>query len=254
MRLKFTIIIVLLALTAFAFFRWQVEVEVSSGVDSNLLTFGVDSMATNGFDIMLDIPYLPTPGAYGYFPIDDSAYPGYTMLGTDYRTPSQDTVIWDVILSGGYGFSLTWNSTEVPDSGEFSIGAFNLDSLPRYFVDEWFDMRTVDSIGIDLLGGRIIAVGAPISAIEEKIQLPEKARIHVVPNPFNSSCRIETPPDCGEIGIFDISGRMIDVLYTDLSEISWDGRSKDGGDCPSGIYYFKPTNGGIPATKAVMLK
>ncbi len=254
MRLKVTIIIILLALTTFAFFRWQVDVEVFTLSDGNMLTFGVDSSATDGFDILIDIPYLPTPGAYGYFPIDDSTHPGYTMLGTDYRAPSQDTIIWDVMLSGGYGFSLTWDSSEIPDSGEFLIGAFNLDSLPVYFVDEWFDMRTIDSIGINVFGGRIIVVGAPVSNIWEEITLPDRSGFRVHPNPFNATCRIEIPPESGEIGIFDISGRLVDVIDPDEDEIYWDGRSRNGRDCPSGTYYIKPLNGGIPATKAVMLK
>lgn len=254
MRTKNLILILLLAVSAFAFFRWQVDIEVTSGGVGNYLTFGCDSAATDGFDILLDIPYLPTPGAYGYFPLNDSLYPGYNMLGTDLREPTQDTIIWDVLLSGGFGFSLTWDSSELPDSGDFHIGAFNLDSLPEYHVDEWHDMRSIDSIGIDVVGGRISVTGAPISGIEEHIASPRQNRIIISPNPFNSSCQIQTPNECTAIGIYDVYGGQVKVLRPEDGEITWDGRSSGGMESPSGVYYFKLLDSGIPATKAVMLK
>ncbi|MGC9316374.1 MAG: hypothetical protein ACP5G4_12225, partial [bacterium] len=66
MRTKILIIIaIFLASSAFGFFRWQIRIEVTSGGTGNFLTFGADSSATDGFDIGIDIPYLPTPGPYG---------------------------------------------------------------------------------------------------------------------------------------------------------------------------------------------
>ncbi len=256
MRTKiFITITILLTSAALGFFRWQADIEVTSGGTGNFLTFGADSSATDGFDIGIDIPYLPTPGPYGYFPISDSAQPHYTMLGTDLRFPSLDTISWDLMLNGGFGFKISWESADFPDSGEFFIGAFNIDSLPEYVVDEWHDMRTADSLMINVIGGRIIAVGAPISAVPEYTFRPADFSIGVFPNPFNTACRIEVPEDFrGDIGVFDISGRLIKTLDSGSCEIMWDGTSATGAECPSGIYYFKPINGGIPPARGVMLK
>lgn len=253
MRTKiFIIIAILLASAAFGFFRWQIRIEVTSGGTGNFLTFGADSSATDGFDIGIDIPYLPTPGPYGYFPISDSAQPHYTMLGTDLRFPSLDTISWDLMLNGGFGFKILWEREEFPDSGDFFIGAFNLDSLPEYVVDDWVNMRTADSLMINVIGGRIIAVGSPISAVAEDALRPESPGLSVHPNPFNTACRVEVPANFrGEIGVFDISGRLVDVLSGDYI---WKGFSGHGEKMPSGIYYFKPINGGVPPTRGVMLK
>jgi hypothetical protein len=215
---KLIAICILLALsTTFGFFRWFNWVEVKAGLSGNYLTFGADSSATDGFDIGLDIPFFPIPGAYGYFPISDSAHPAYTMLGTDYRAPSQDTMAWDIMLAGGFGFVLYWNSSAIHEAGEYHIGAFNLDSLPNFVVDDWQDMRETDSIAINFFGGRIRVVGAPISPINEVVLSPNTYKIGISPNPFNSSCRIEI--EYGEaklksVEIFDLAGRKVSVLST----------------------------------------
>lgn len=207
---------ILLALsTVFCFFRWFNAVEVKAGLSGNYLTFGADSSATDGFDIGLDIPFFPIPGAYGYFPVNDSAHPAYTMLGTDFRAPSQDTMAWDIMLAGGFGFVLFWNSSAIHETGEYHIGAFNLDSLPNFFVDDWQDMRETDSIAINILGGRIRAVGAPVSSIEENVLSPKAYKIGISPNPFNSSCRIDIESGGAKlesVEIFDIAGRKVSVL------------------------------------------
>ncbi|HDR90894.1 MAG TPA: T9SS type A sorting domain-containing protein, partial [candidate division Zixibacteria bacterium] len=174
---------------------------------------------------------------------------------TDLRFPSLDTLSWDFLLNGGFGFKISWEISYFPDSGEYYIGAFNLDSLPEYVVDEWLDMRTADSLMINVIGGRIIAVGAPISAVQEDAYRPADFAIGVYPNPFNTACRIEVPANFrGDIGVFDVTGRLVKTLDNGRGEILWNGTSATGEKCPSGIYYFKPLFGDVPPAKGVMLK
>jgi hypothetical protein len=207
--------ILLIAAASMGFFRWGVDIEVVCGTNITALTFGADSVATGGYDPYIDVPYFTIPGGgYGYFPIDDSLHPGYTMLSTDYRSPSHEKIVWGFYLETGANFVVRWELSDLPDSGEISIGAYNVDSLPNLVVDDWQDMRTVDSIAIFILGGQITAAGSPIFGIGEIPPPPNDFRIGAYPNPFNSAVSISVGEGLvpSRIEIFDIAGRMVAEL------------------------------------------
>ncbi|RKZ30526.1 hypothetical protein DRQ36_05220 [bacterium] len=215
MNMKRTFVILFTAVTAFCAFQWLVEVGVHSFSGTNYIFFGADSTATDGFDYGADVPFfIPPSGGYGYFVLSDTLHPEYTMLSTDLRVPGSDTLVWDFVVGGDFSsFIINWDISGLPDMGDYSIGAYDIDSLPNYVVKDWTDMRSVDSLEIPPppLGGRIIAVGSPVSGIAET-ELPESVSIKAYPNPFNSSISIRVQgvkESSVQVGVFDINGRLI---------------------------------------------
>ncbi len=252
--MKRVILILIIAIPLFGFFRWQARVDIQSGGSGNTVVFGADSSATSGYDPGLDIPFFPPPtGAHGYFPLEDSLHPGYTMLGTDLRFPSRDTMDWDFNLGGGYGFILSWEIDELPDSGEYAIGPFDLDSLPELIVSEWTDMRSLDSVDIYLVGGRIRVIGGPVSGIDEFFaSVPADCGLRVYPNPFNASCRIVPPANVAKVEIYDLRGTRVNTLESHGGHIVWNGDSESGDKLPNGIYLIR-TDSDFPAIKRAVL-
>jgi len=255
MKAIFTGVLLLIATAIFGFFGWQVPVDVSASGSGSTMFFGVDSVATVGYDPLVDIPFFPMPGAYGYFPLDDSLFPSYTMLGTDLRQPTQDTIAWDFMVAGGFGFAVEWDSANLPDSGSFAIGPYKTDSLPAFVVLEWTDMRFADSINVNLIGGRIIAVGAPVSAVREAtVAKPTRNSIKIRPNPFNSACTIILPDGARDAVIYDLAGRSVARVFSDNGIVVWDGKSDCGDVLPDGVYYIKCTPDAFHARKLVILR
>ncbi|RKZ31704.1 hypothetical protein DRQ36_01145 [bacterium] len=87
-----------------------------------------------------------------------------------------------------------------------------------------------------------------LAQIEEYRPRPQKNSIEIVPNPFNVSCRIETP---GTVGIFDISGRLVRTMEAGI----WDGLDNSGENLPSGIYLIRPLiDGDNRVARVVLMK
>ncbi len=84
--------------------------------------------------------------------------------------------------------------------------------------------------------------------------LPSEMAISVSPNPFNSRCIIRTPGYSSAIDIFDLSGRVVNSLECGVSgERLWDGRTANGAELPSGVYFAK-IRANNTAAKIVLLK
>lgn len=248
--MKKIILLLLIVTLSFAFFRWSADIDVVCEDNITALSYGVDSFATDGYDAYLDVPFFPIPGGgYGYFTINDSMHPAYRMLCVDYRAPSSGELIWDFTLQSGTNFVIEWQPILLPDSGEFFIGAYDMDSLPSMYVTEWEDMREIDSIAIFMLGGQIRALGAPVSEIGEK-QLPTQYNINAYPNPFNSTCNIISESTL-DLSIFDINGKTADF---EITEVHSPGSKflrysvKPPETYPSGMYFIRSAKGNFSKT------
>ena len=81
------------------------------------------------------------------------------------------------------------------------------------------------------------------------------------PNPFNSSTAFEFSLPFSEevkIAVVDAAGREIDVLFTGgmpagKHTLVWDGRTKDRGEAPSGIYLIFVSSASFTGIKKMML-
>ncbi len=89
------------------------------------------------------------------------------------------------------------------------------------------------------------------SHIDERA-LPKNAGISVIPNPFNTKCRISAP---GDIYILDLSGRFVRKIEVDDYEPAfWDGRGENGEELPSGMYLIRSVSGEGISANAILLK
>jgi hypothetical protein len=100
------------------------------------------------------------------------------------------------------------------------------------------------------------------TAVDEEVAL--RYHLHVnYPNPFNpkTTVRFDQPKAAhAQIGVYDVSGRLVRVLLDEQMPagrhtIDWDGRGERGSRMPSGIYFIRMHAGSFTAhRKAVMLK
>ena len=81
------------------------------------------------------------------------------------------------------------------------------------------------------------------------------------PNPFNPTTSIKyTVASEGhvELGVYDLSGRLIRTLVSETRgsgdhTITWDGRNASGGAVPSGMYFYKFSSGGETTSRKMTL-
>ena len=81
------------------------------------------------------------------------------------------------------------------------------------------------------------------------------------PNPFNPSTRISfgVPRDGHvELGVYDLSGRLVRTLVSETRtegdhSVTWDGRSDDGGQAASGLYFYRLTTDGKTVSRKMTL-
>ena len=95
---------------------WSVPMTATTATEGNNtdLKFGVDTVATDGFDMLIDMPH-PPPAPYAkfdaYFNISD---PTFSQLNWDYRGPSYP-IQWTLYLkSDAEDINLTWDVSAVP--------------------------------------------------------------------------------------------------------------------------------------------
>jgi len=145
----------------------------------------------------------------------------------------EDTIYVDfsssgVIITPGDTTYFTFRAWDTPDIGEPNIAEFS-----------WWILVTT-GIG--------------------ETELPEITRLSVLPNPFNSACRITA--QCGaEIEIFDINGRMVAEILATGSESAKLSSTTASGVCrwqpdksiTSGVYLIR-IKGTNAATKIIYMK
>ena len=101
----------------------------------------------------------------------------------------------------------------------------------------------------------------PASPVSDSspIKLFRLAQNH--PNPFNPSTSIEfavAHEGHVELGVYDLSGRLIRTLVSETRRsgshtVTWDGRNDSGGAVPSGMYFYKYSSGGESTSRKMTL-
>ncbi len=101
----------------------------------------------------------------------------------------------------------------------------------------------------------------PLSPVsnDSPIKLFRLAQNH--PNPFNPSTSIKfsvAREGHVELGIYDLSGRLIRTLVSETRSsgdhtVTWDGNNASGGSVPSGMYFYKFSSGGETTSRKMTL-
>ncbi len=82
--------------------------------------------------------------------------------------------------------------------------------------------------------------GVNVSGVADISNIPTEFALYpVYPNPFNASTVINYQLDCDAhvtINVFDLSGRIIDVLYNKVQSVGHHQISYDASNLPSGVY------------------
>jgi hypothetical protein len=81
------------------------------------------------------------------------------------------------------------------------------------------------------------------------------------PNPFNPSTTIKfSVANEGhvELGVYDLSGRKVRTLVSEVREmgqynVTWDGKDENGARMPSGLYFYKMDTGGKTVSRKMTL-
>jgi len=95
-----------------------------------------------------------------------------------------------------------------------------------------------------------------VSGVEET-KTPDRYKINVYPNPFNSSCIIEAPLGTKKITIYDILGNKISDQKPIANKFNWQGIDNMGKKVPNGIYLITTKSGedeDVISKKVILLK
>lgn len=152
-------------------------------------------------------------------------------------------------LFGAPGASNQRKMTTISTTIGTPFGRYTNGDTCAVMFDNLTNKTVLFGFGIEGLGGlgpflkirtlleRIIRwFDVPITGIYSDPYIPKNpSLLNIMPNPFNSACRIVSPPDA-KIEIFDISGRLIGLLNSGFSgEIIW----KPPDYLPNGIYLIR---------------
>jgi len=100
-----------------------------------LRTFGVADGATDGYNILHDIPLFLSDGdTTAFFPVSAMFI---TALSTDMRNARSAHHRWDLLFQNMPMSAIQWEIDSLPETGIFQASAFHADSTPA----DWVDMR-----------------------------------------------------------------------------------------------------------------
>lgn len=148
--------------------------------------------------------------------------------------PQSSTIYFKKSLNGGQNWDEAYYIDRDPDH---SWNPSLTGTTNRHYMI-WYDGRSVGGRGIyfSRWPGEITSVDN-----EEEV-LPERISLSAYPNPFNSSTTISyTGLASGDIGIYDIRGRLVKTLLVNdpSGSITWDASADNGSKIASGIYFIR---------------
>lgn len=228
--------------------KWRTDLVLRDAAGKfNLLTMGVDPVASAGYDAQLDRPQPPTgPDGGTRFSID---HPEWEALSgrfylTDFVAPETKKLAWNTLITteAPGPVTLSWTMFDWPRGHDLQLYlpqqnrvvvasmastaevTLEVGSLPLVV-----QVRTPDLMsGADDLPGLTYAIGAH-------------------PNPFNPVTTIAyTLPVAGkaEVRVYSLRGELVAVLGGDRVEAGrhetvWRGQDRKGRSVPSGSYFAK---------------
>jgi len=138
-------LLLLLAISAiFAQTEWTVSFTVETS-DSSVFVrgFGVADGASDGYDILNDIPvFVGADDTLAFFPVSGAFV---TALSTDIRSALAAEHEWELAFQNMPFSSVNWTLDSLPTGGTFEVSVCHPDSTP----DSWSDMRVTIGATVD---------------------------------------------------------------------------------------------------------
>ncbi len=174
----------------------------------------------------------------------------YFIISADVDTNPIEGEDWIAAFKGETCVgSVQWEGpyTTVPamgdDGNEWSDGYMLTGDIPEFYIWDASDDRIIHVVSSENYpwanNGFFNIQTLPL---DEQINLPIGFSIKTYPNPFNGKVSILIDSDARskiEVLAFDLSGNLVDILYTGsvfsgTTNLVW-----DGGHLPSGTYYIQ---------------
>jgi hypothetical protein len=184
------------------------------------------------------------------------------MMGSIYIKDSLMVAVWmdarfsgvndEVMIRISFDYGDTWSDEERISYGDYhSHAPISISTGDKIHVI-WGDQRSTAP-------GLYYRVNDPSTTIiKEEIPKPENIYLNSYPNPFNAQTLITyNDIEGGDLGIYDITGRLIKTLTVNGREgdVMWDATDDDGDHVSSGVYFIRArTPYGYASSKVLFLK
>jgi len=142
---KIFLILVLLPIIAFAQEDWRLGFSVEApGTTIFVRAFGAADGATDGYDILHDLPLIVSSSdTTVFFPVAGTFV---TALSVDVRNNRTSGHEWELVFQNMPLSTATWLTDSVPSDGDFELSVHHVDSLPI----AWIDMRTTPLVVVPM--------------------------------------------------------------------------------------------------------
>ncbi len=245
---------------------WRVHLEIQAGSAHDWALIGVDSNATDNFDVGFDVPKPPTTPNPNHVNIGFNHPDWNPVLGESYivdiRSPLEDPAVkeWEVQLSSTIADSLitvSWTIDNIPEDMVYSFeyGTESINLLEQGSLELPYSSEVISFI--------LKAEKSPVSAEYEKV-IPTEYSLHQnFPNPFNPTTTIRYGlPEASQVTlyIYDIKGRKVRSIIGEHQtagsyEYLWNGFDDSGQPVSTGLYLTRLQAGSYSKTiKMLYLK
>ena len=245
---------------------WRVHLEIQAGSAHDWALIGVDSNATDNFDVGFDVPKPPTTPNPNHVNIGFNHPDWNPVLGESYiidiRSPLADPAVkeWEVQLSSTIEDSLitvSWTIDNIPEDMVYSFeyGTESINLLEQGSLDFPYSGEVISFF--------LKAEKSPVSAEDAKVIPTEYSLQQNFPNPFNPITTIRYGlPEAAQVTLFiyDIKGRKVRSLIGEQQaagsyEYQWNGMDDSGQPVSTGLYLTRLQAGSYTKTiKMLYLK
>ncbi|MCF7806901.1 MAG: T9SS type A sorting domain-containing protein [Candidatus Marinimicrobia bacterium] len=155
--------------------------------------------------------------------------------------------------------ALSFDPPDFPFGMQVSRSGIFQGTVPDFNKEWLIRFKVVDNLG--LVAFQDIPFSVRTLNADESILASEFKLLPNYPNPFNASTRIAFDlPEYSAVTleVFNVRGQKIKTLVRDQlgaghHSVSWDGASTSGTRAPSGIYYFRLSNGTEQSSQKMLL-
>lgn len=245
--------------------NWFVPIlAANETVSDNLLAFGVNADATDGFDSKFDIakpPISPAANAIeAYF--DNQGWNNYvSKFASDIKAPmtqpnSAKSWTFKVMSKSGGAINLNWNeiNTRIPESVKQNYRFI----LSGTTIPASINMLNVLAHQFTAVAGQTYSfiINANPTSVNDIANNFSFELYQNYPNPFNPSTQIQfqlAEKGVVSIRVYDILGNLVSEVFNEERESGSHSISFDASNLSSGIYFYKLQSGKFVQTRKMTL-